>query len=87
MSKLKISVVLLFCLFACKPRNKQKNSKFTVVTTTTMITDLLQNIGGEAIEVKGIMGPGVDPHLYKASEGDVAKLTQADFEAATTSFF
>lgn len=78
MSKLKISVVLLFCLFACKPRNKQKNSKFTVVTTTTMITDLLQNIGGEAIEVKGIMGPGVDPHLYKASEGDVAKLTQAD---------
>jgi manganese/zinc/iron transport system substrate-binding protein len=43
-----------------------------------MITDLVKNIGGEAIEVNGLMGAGVDPHLYKASEGDVAKLFGAD---------
>ncbi|MCB0383340.1 MAG: zinc ABC transporter substrate-binding protein, partial [Psychroserpens sp.] len=45
---------------------------------TTMITDLVKNIGGDNINVQGLMGSGVDPHLYKASEGDVSKLVNAD---------
>ena len=63
---------------ACKPPKKEANKKFTVVTTTTMITDLVKKIGGNAIEIKGIMGAGVDPHLYKASAGDLTKLSNAD---------
>ena len=43
-----------------------------------MLTDLVKNIGGNLIEVNGLMGAGVDPHLYKASEGDVSKLYNAD---------
>ncbi|MCL4148900.1 UNVERIFIED_CONTAM: hypothetical protein GTU68_067444, partial [Idotea baltica] len=43
-----------------------------------MITDLVKNIGGDYINVQGLMGSGVDPHLYKASEGDVTKLVNAD---------
>jgi len=43
-----------------------------------MITDLVKNIGGDSINVQGLMGSGVDPHLYKASEGDVSKLVNAD---------
>ena len=43
-----------------------------------MITDLVKNIGGDKLDVKGLMGAGVDPHLYKASEGDVSKLFNAD---------
>jgi manganese/zinc/iron transport system substrate-binding protein len=43
-----------------------------------MITDLVKNIGGDNINVQGLMGSGVDPHLYKASEGDVSKLVNAD---------
>jgi manganese/zinc/iron transport system substrate-binding protein len=43
-----------------------------------MITDLVINIGGDAINIQGLMGSGVDPHLYKASEGDVSKLANAD---------
>ena len=43
-----------------------------------MITDLVKNIGGDYINVQGLMGSGVDPHLYKASEGDVSKLVNAD---------
>jgi manganese/zinc/iron transport system substrate-binding protein len=43
-----------------------------------MITDLVKNIGGHYINVEGLMGSGVDPHLYKASEGDVSKLVNAD---------
>lgn len=49
-----------------------------VVTTVGMINDIVQNVGGERVEVTGLMGPGVDPHLYKASEGDVSRMAEAD---------
>jgi manganese/zinc/iron transport system substrate-binding protein len=49
-----------------------------VVTTIGMITDVAQNVGGERVSVSGLMGPGIDPHLYKASEGDVSSLSEAD---------
>jgi manganese/zinc/iron transport system substrate-binding protein len=52
--------------------------KIRVVTTIGMITDLVRNIGGDRLEVIGLMGPGVDPHLYKASEGDVIRMAEAD---------
>ena len=48
------------------------------VATTGMIADIVKNIGGERVQVTGLMGPGVDPHLYKASEGDVQSLGEAD---------
>ncbi len=72
-----IILILLTIVFACKPEKKE-NGKLQVVTTTTMITDLVKIIGGDKIEVKPLMGAGVDPHLYKASEGDVSKLFNAD---------
>jgi manganese/zinc/iron transport system substrate-binding protein len=49
-----------------------------VVATTSMVTDLVERVGGDRVEVEGLMGPGVDPHLYKASEGDVIALADAD---------
>lgn len=49
-----------------------------VVTTTGMVTDIVENVGGGRVEVEGLMGPGVDPHLYKATEGDVIRLADAD---------
>ncbi|HSO27395.1 MAG TPA: zinc ABC transporter substrate-binding protein, partial [Anaerolineales bacterium] len=49
-----------------------------VVATTGMIADIAKNVGGERVEVAGLMGPGVDPHLYKASEGDVTLIGSAD---------
>lgn len=51
--------------------------KYRVVTTIGMITDIVENVGGDRVEVIGLMGPGVDPHLYKASAGDVQKLNSA----------
>jgi manganese/zinc/iron transport system substrate-binding protein len=48
------------------------------VATTGMIGDLVAAIGGERVAVATLMGPGVDPHLYKASEGDVGRLAGAD---------
>lgn len=74
-------IALLFVILlavSCGEKAKNENGKLKVVTTTTMITDLIKNIGGDKLEVKGLMGAGVDPHLYKASEGDVSKLFNAD---------
>ena len=53
------------------------NGKIRVVTTTTMITDLVQDIGGERIHLTGMMNPGVDPHLYKAKPSDIQNLQRA----------
>jgi manganese/zinc/iron transport system substrate-binding protein len=69
--------LILFAL-SCKNEPKREDGKLNVVTTTSMITDLVKNIGGDYIVLKGLMGSGVDPHLYKASEGDVSKLVDAD---------
>ncbi|MBC2843744.1 metal ABC transporter solute-binding protein, Zn/Mn family [Winogradskyella flava] len=77
MRKQFIMLIVALTLLNCKDESKS-NGKLNVVTTTTMITDLVKNIGGDAINVQGLMGSGVDPHLYKASEGDVSKLVNAD---------
>lgn len=49
-----------------------------VTTTVGMLTDIVRNVGGERVVVTGLMGPGIDPHLYKPSANDVQKLEQAD---------
>jgi manganese/zinc/iron transport system substrate-binding protein len=49
-----------------------------VVATTSIVADLVRQVGGERVEVTGLMGPGVDPHLYRASEGDVTRMSDAD---------
>jgi manganese/zinc/iron transport system substrate-binding protein len=42
-----------------------------------MVTDMVKEIGGDRVKVVGLMGPGVDPHLYKPASGDVVKLQRA----------
>ncbi len=76
MKKIVFTTLLVLTLVSCK--SEKNNGKLNVVTTTTMITDLVKNIGDTLVNVQGLMGSGVDPHLYKASEGDVTKLTNAD---------
>jgi manganese/zinc/iron transport system substrate-binding protein len=48
-----------------------------VVATTTIVADLVGRIGGEDVALEALMGPGVDPHLYKPSAGDVWRLSSA----------
>ena len=54
------------------------DSKVNVVATIGMLADITENVGGDFIYVNGLMGPGVDPHLYKARESDVRALQNAD---------
>lgn len=71
-------------LLGCGPESKTagsadfSNRPIKIVATTSMITDLVETIGGDRVDVAGLMGPGVDPHLYKASEGDVLRMAGAD---------
>lgn len=52
--------------------------RIKVTTTVSMVTDLVRQVGGDRVEVEGLMGAGVDPHLYKAAASDVTKLRRAD---------
>jgi manganese/zinc/iron transport system substrate-binding protein len=50
----------------------------TVVATTTIVADLVRSVASDRVRVVPLMGPGVDPHLYKASAGDVRRMADAD---------
>ncbi len=49
-----------------------------VVTTNTIVNDLVNQVGGDKIEITTLMKAGVDPHLYKPTAGDVSKMENAD---------
>jgi len=72
--------VALLGLAACGGTNDEepRGGPVRVVTTTGMIADVAARIGGPHVAVEALMGSGVDPHLYKASESDVRKLSEAD---------
>ncbi len=71
---LSIALGILFVL----RRPTQKSQQITIICTTSMITDIVKTVVGNTAQVYGLMGPGVDPHLYRARESDVAKLSNAD---------
>jgi len=49
-----------------------------VLTTTGMIADIVENLAGEYVELSFLMGPGIDPHAYRATHGDIRKLKEAE---------
>ncbi len=51
---------------------------YQVVTTCGMVTDIVRQVTGDRGEVIGLMGEGVDPHLYKPTRNDVKQLLNAD---------
>ena len=69
-------LVLAGCGGQDEPRDP--NAPIRVVATTGQITNIAQEVGGEFVQVDGLMGAGIDPHLYVASESDVELLQNAD---------
>lgn len=84
--KMTLGVVALIIIAACTKvedtgstaTRSSEDQKIQIVTTIGMITDIANIVGGDEVEVTGLMGPGVDPHLYKASHGDVESLSESD---------
>jgi manganese/zinc/iron transport system substrate-binding protein len=71
-----IPFLLLLCCGERSGRTDEEG-RLRIVTTIGMITDIVERVGGDRVSVIGLMGPGVDPHLYRASEGDVSRMAQA----------
>ena len=75
-------VALLLMLIAVAPLGASaataQDERLQVVATTTQIADLVSVVGGDTVAVTGIMQPGVDPHLYRASESDLTAMMAAD---------
>ena len=76
------AIFAVFLLAACgsdqSSGNERSNETIQVTTTTGQVADIVKNVGGEKVAVTSLMGPGVDPHLYQASQGDIKKLNDAD---------
>lgn len=79
MTRIIIILFLATSLASCGGKTEESgDKKANIVTTTGMIADAIENIAGDKATVTALMGPGVDPHLYKASQGDLTKLRGAD---------
>lgn len=81
----KIGCFILVCLISAvlllwfnKNAHVSTQKHLTIVATTSIIADAVRNVVGDQIIVHSLMGPGVDPHLYRARESDVHKLAAAD---------
>ena len=77
------TLLLLSGIWSCGEEGRNRaaddsGAPLQIVATTGMIADALAEVAGEYATVEALMGPGVDPHLYKATQGDLNKLTQAD---------
>lgn len=72
-----VSLVTAACGLGKEQNQSTQPTAPRVVATTTMLADLVQNIGGDIVKVEGLMGAGIDPHLYKPSAGDVNKMGNA----------
>lgn len=71
-------LTLCLTLASCGTDDAADDGRPFVVTTTMMLEDLVNQIAGEHVRVQGMMGPGVDPHLYRATPADVRRLERAD---------
>lgn len=71
-----LTVCLALSVSACK-RPKDDSEQLRIVATTTMITDLARQIGGERVEVTSIMEPGGDPHTYQPVPSDSKEVARS----------
>jgi manganese/zinc/iron transport system substrate-binding protein len=77
------SLILILLLIVLAFANIQaQDDTFNIVTTTTQVTDLVTVLAGDlvgsTVEITPLMGAGVDPHLYRPTESDIAAMNEAD---------
>lgn len=73
-----LTLLAVFSAIGCSREGAEKSGKPLVVATTTMVADLAREIGGDRVEVRGLMAPGVDPHSYVPRLSDTTLLERAD---------
>lgn len=75
---LSLTRTILILIFISSHSATGEEKILKAVATTGMVGNTVQEVGGIYVVVTTLMGPGVDPHLYKATQGDVALLSGAD---------
>lgn len=75
---LNILLAITLLLTACNPVEKKKDKPIKIVCTTNILGDLVEVLAADQSTVVSLMGAGVDPHLYKATQGDLMELNSAD---------
>ncbi len=73
-----VLIVLTLLVLPAAALRAQAQERLTVVATTGMIADAVRQVGGDLVEVRGLMGPGVDPHAYRQTRSDIVAMTRAD---------
>ncbi|MGI9446196.1 MAG: metal ABC transporter substrate-binding protein, partial [Pirellulales bacterium] len=77
-----INVMLFLCLFFASLNNSKAASPIRVIATTTVVADLVEQVGGDLVAVESLMADGVDPHSYRATPRDIDRLVRADLIVA-----
>lgn len=74
-----LQFALIITVIACRPatRAREKGQPIAVLATTGIVGDMVKAIGGKNVTCEVLMGPGVDPHLYKVSQNDLLKIARA----------
>ena len=79
---LTITMILILFLSACGKGNNdstsQSNEKIKVVTTNSILYDMVKNVGGDNVDIHSIVPIGQDPHEYEVKPKDIKALTDAD---------
>ncbi|GGH27315.1 manganese/zinc/iron transport system substrate-binding protein [Cribrihabitans marinus] len=70
--------LLTLALALALPVTARAEPPLSVVATTGMIADAVRQVGGDQVEVRALMGPGVDPHAYRQTRSDIVAMTRAD---------
>ncbi len=77
MKRILFFIALGLIIISCQEKDVLDN-KIKIVCTTGMLGDAVKNLVDTNFNVVSLMGPGVDPHLYKATQGDLKQLASAD---------
>jgi manganese/zinc/iron transport system substrate-binding protein len=73
-----VLLVAGLCCGCDRTKETTSRSSTNIVTTCGMVTDIVKIVAGDKADVTGLMGAGVDPHLYKPTRSDVKQLIAAD---------
>lgn len=73
-----ITAILALLALPLAPLRAAAEEPLKIVATTGMIADAARQVGGDLVEVRALMGPGVDPHAYRQTRSDIVAMTRAD---------
>lgn len=81
MRRIFAALLLAATAWAAVPAQAQQKP-LRVVTTVSMLADTVSAVGGNRVEVMSLLGEGVDPHSYRPTRADIARLSAADLVVA-----